>query len=182
MRQKSHELPRAPGLLGMDPDAPDDLPQNLPGDAEANAPARTGAGRGAVALPHALDHGVGAAQQRRSSATAALPRLPHAVAAGSRVDGDPDGVPRLHGAIHSHGRQDVLARLDISHCGRPCSHEPRVLGRRRRAQADRLIRALACLPGVWDQPAPRPPRGQDHARARAAPAGTRGAAGGDEAS
>jgi hypothetical protein len=51
-----------------------------------------------------------------------------------------------------------------------CGHASEVfwLGRHRGAG---LIYPLAFLPGVWNQLAPRPQRGQEHRKARAEPSG-----------
>ena len=45
----------------------------------------------------------------------ALPRLRHAVPAGSRVEGHPRAELPEYSALHSHVLQDVLARLDTTY-------------------------------------------------------------------
>ena len=63
--------------------------QDLQGEAASHARPSAGAGRRALAVPHALQHRAGTAQHGLAS----LPRLGHALSAGSRAEGDPRRVP-----------------------------------------------------------------------------------------
>jgi putative transposase len=77
-------------------------------------------------------------------------------------------------------RQDFQHKAALSLVrGEPCIHEPSLLGLRR-GRAERLVRPLAPVPGVRNEPAPRPQRRVEHPMARAAPSGTRGGTCGNE--
>ncbi len=63
--------------------------QDLQREAAPDARPGAGAGRRALAVPHALQHRAGAAPHR----LATVPRLGHALSAGSGAEGDPRRVP-----------------------------------------------------------------------------------------
>src|SRR5690242_7896044 len=57
--------------------------------------------------------------------------------------------------------------------GASCLYQPDVFWLRRRG-AERIIRPLACVPGLRNQPAPRPQRREEYRKARAEPSGRGG--------
>ena len=85
--------------------------------------------------------------------------------------------PRASGcgwsAVLEHPRFQGSMRREASRSGAACLHQPDVFWLWRRGQ-ERLIRPLALLPGLWNEPASGPQRGEEHRAGRAGPSGRRG--------
>jgi len=60
-----------------------------------------------------------------------------------------------------------------------CLYQPEMLWLRRWS-GERLVGALACMPGLWGQPAPRPQRRAEYFAGWAGPSGSRSVGSGDE--
>ncbi len=79
------------------------------------------------------------------------------------------------GGVLDHPELQGSMRWSLSGRGHSCVHQPAVFRARLWGHcAEGLIRPLASLPRVWNEPTSGPQRGEKHRKARAEPSGRRG--------